>query len=221
MTTERASEIDTLIKHPLRRDDVDVHELGGEAVIFDPVNGALHRLDAAAWSIWQRCDGTHSVESIAKRFATCRGVGLDDAAAVVNKTLGTFAAQELLRGGVDVDSDLGESPPVKSSVANSALHPTRRDVLRGGAAKIVLAAPIISTFFVRPAYASTVSPHGAGGCKNVGFSCAQNQDCCGNETLQTACQDSACCVETNQPGCQKDEDCCGGDECIAGTCLEP
>ncbi len=221
MTGKIAPEVHTTAVHPNPRDDLEVHELDGEAGIFDPLNGALHRRDAAAWSIWQRCDGTHSVESIAKRFATCRGVGLDEAAAVVNKTLGTFAAQELLRGGVDVDSDLCESPPVESSVANSALHPTRRDVLRSSAARIALAAPIVSTFFVRPAYASTVSPHGAGGCKNVGFSCAQQQDCCGNETLQTACQNSACCIDTNQSGCQKDEDCCGGDTCIAGTCIEP
>ena len=220
MTAKLAPEVQTTAVHPNPRDDLEVHELDGEAVIFDPLNGALHRLDAAAWSIWQRCDGTHSKKSIAKHFATCRGVDLDEAAAIVNETLGTFAAQELLQGGVDVDPESGDSTPVETSVADSEwLHPTRRDVLRGGAAKIVLAAPVVSTFFVRPAYASTVSPHGAGGCKNLGFSCAGNQDCC--NPITTACQNNTCCVETNQPGCQKDEDCCGGDECIAGTCIEP
>ena len=91
---------------------------------------------------------------------------------------------------------------------------------------MVFAAPVISTFCAAGAYAAASnpihagSPFGAGGCKNVGFSCTTNSDCCGQGTDLTACQATTCCVKSNKNGCLIDQDCCDfpTDTCNAGIC---
>jgi len=55
-------------RHPRRRSDVRVHELDGEALIFDPVSADTHRLNETALFIWRQCDGRHDVEHIALRL---------------------------------------------------------------------------------------------------------------------------------------------------------
>ena len=94
------------------------------------------------------------------------------------------------------------------------------------AALVVFAAPVTSTFCAAGAYAAASnpihpgSPLGPGGCKNVGYSCADKQDCCGGGLSLTDCSDNVCCVKANKTGCVYDTDCCNypADTCNAGVC---
>lgn len=53
---------------PLRRDDLDCHEIDNEAVLFDPAFDTTARLNATAFFIWRSCDGRSTVESIADKL---------------------------------------------------------------------------------------------------------------------------------------------------------
>jgi hypothetical protein len=53
--------------HPRR--DLVVHVLAGEAVVFDPGTGDLHRLDRTATLVWQRLDGERTVDGLAAGIA--------------------------------------------------------------------------------------------------------------------------------------------------------
>ncbi|MFQ5590148.1 MAG: PqqD family protein [Phycisphaerae bacterium] len=65
---------------PARRTDVTVHELDGEALIYDPVTADTHRLNRTGLFIWQRCDGYHNVAEIARRLTEGYDVALVPAA---------------------------------------------------------------------------------------------------------------------------------------------
>lgn len=43
---------------PRRRDDLHVHEIEGEAFVYDPRSADTHRLNQSAFFIWQHLDGT-------------------------------------------------------------------------------------------------------------------------------------------------------------------
>ncbi len=204
---------------PRARRDVDLHDLDGEAILFDPVGGAVHRLNATARRLWNLCDGTRTVDDLVDDCAGRFEIEPVEAAAIVNDALASLRAQELLEEPTDPHPQDQTAPPPQTSAADGAeppATPSRRDFLRGGATKALIAAPIISTFFVRPAYASTVSPHGAGGCKNIGFSCQINIDCCDN-TSRVKCEANTCCVKHNE-ACDSSDECCAGRTCTAGTC---
>lgn len=52
-----------------RRDDLVVHELDGEGLIYDPLSADTHRLNETALFIWQCCDGGRASSDIAKSVA--------------------------------------------------------------------------------------------------------------------------------------------------------
>ncbi len=54
---------------PRRRDDLIVHVLDGEGLIYDPVSADTHRLNQTALFIWQCCDGRHANGAIAESVA--------------------------------------------------------------------------------------------------------------------------------------------------------
>ena len=99
------------------------------------------------------------------------------------------------------------------SVAVSSSSPmepgtSRRDAIHQGA-KLALAAPVVSTFFARQAYAVNYS------CYAEGHECVGAEPCC--EGL--ACNNGVClgyCVPAGEPYFT-DSDCNGGD-CRLGTC---
>ena len=49
---------------PVRRTEVEWVELDGEAVLYDPEEQILHRLNEGAAAVWMACDGTSAVEQI-------------------------------------------------------------------------------------------------------------------------------------------------------------
>lgn len=64
------AETDTpTLDRPRRRDDLIVHELDGEGLIYDPVSADTHRLNSTAFFIWHCCDGDHASSDIAESVA--------------------------------------------------------------------------------------------------------------------------------------------------------
>jgi len=74
-------------RRPRRRTDLTVHELDGEALIFDPSSGDTHRLNETALMIWQSCDGTHDTDSITKRLTAEYDVSKTEARTHTENTL--------------------------------------------------------------------------------------------------------------------------------------
>ena len=252
MTTSDASRtaVPPCLSH--RRDDLHVEELDGEAVLYDPQNGTVHRFNATTFFVWSACDGWRTPKDIALGVAEHYSVGADEALKVVRSVIAQLHEKELLQAdhadsadaglaewkrsaltnttGQGIATDVALSTPKRAPVAQRADRGlSRRELLGGGVAKAVLAAPVILTFCAARAYAGASNPihpgsaTGPGGCKNIGFSCVVNADCC-EGGAKSACQDQGgptktCCVQSNQSGCVYDNDCCNtNDVCIAGIC---
>ncbi|MGE5240747.1 MAG: PqqD family protein [Bacteroidota bacterium] len=54
---------------PLRRTDLITRLIEGEVVILDREAGKVHQLNPTASCVWNSCDGSSSVGSIAERLA--------------------------------------------------------------------------------------------------------------------------------------------------------
>jgi len=53
---------------PVRRSELTVQELDGEALIYDPVTADTHRLNETAYFIWRGCDGRSTIANVAERL---------------------------------------------------------------------------------------------------------------------------------------------------------
>lgn len=213
---------------PLRRRDVVFHELDGEAVAFDPQSGAVHRFDETTMTVWRACDGLHSRQEIAESLSSEHAIELHTARAVVTRVVRELQGRDLiLEAGPELPHcDRAVAAMVESARMPGTL-PSRREVLGGGATKLLLTAPLISTFFAAGAYASGPSASaafGPGGCKTVGYSCGNVNQCC--DKVDRGCKDQGgphgkeCCVKHGVSGCDGAEDCCiSTDTCVAGVCL--
>ncbi len=49
---------------PLRNSDILLQEIGDEVFLYNPGNDALHVLNTTALSVWNQCDGSHTVKEI-------------------------------------------------------------------------------------------------------------------------------------------------------------
>ena len=54
---------------PVRRDDVRIQVLDGEALIFDATTADTHRLNKTACTIWHLCDGDRDLHAIADEIS--------------------------------------------------------------------------------------------------------------------------------------------------------
>jgi hypothetical protein len=72
---------------PHRRTDMTVHELDGEALIYDPATADTHRLNATALFIWRLCDGRRDARVIAERVVGAYDVDVEAALQHVEHTL--------------------------------------------------------------------------------------------------------------------------------------
>ena len=206
---------------PLRRDDLDFHELDGEAVLYDAQSGAVHRFNAVTVWIWDACDGHRTTAEIARMLSEEYSVATDHALAHAQRAIEGFEARGLLQGepvekaitGIGGDEP---SPPRKATEGPRGL--SRREVLRSTTGKMALAAPLISTFFAAGAYASAPAS-GPGGCKLLGFSCTVAEDCCVLPP-DGKCENFKCCIKKDRAGCEFDSDCCDYpiEICIDGVC---
>lgn len=219
---------------PVRREDLVLEELDGKAILYDSRNGAVHRFNALTLFVWDTCDGSCALADIAHHLTHLCDVEPDEALESVHRVIAELTALDLVQGASVAPMNESTIPqwtkarsePTASNLSSMVglpqeLRLSRRMLLHGGVSKLAFVAPVISTFFASGAFASGVSASAAfgdGGCKNVGYSCAVNNDCCEGGT-RTACQVDTCCVQHLQTGCKTDGDCCNApDICIAETC---
>lgn len=72
---------------PKRRRDWYCEELDGEAVLYDATFGTTCRLNETGYFIYKACDGTTSIDDIARRLTEAYDVGIDTALSHVETTL--------------------------------------------------------------------------------------------------------------------------------------
>ena len=81
---------------PLRRADVTVHELDGEALVFDASTGDTHRLNGTALFIWQQCDGRRDPRQVTEQLTERYDVSPESARQHVERTFGEFLERGLV-----------------------------------------------------------------------------------------------------------------------------
>ena len=89
----------TVSHMPLQRCDLRVHELDGDALIYDMKSADTHRLNVSAAFIWRLCDGRHDVDAIIKKLTGVYDVTPDAAREHVERILGEFSARNLFEAG--------------------------------------------------------------------------------------------------------------------------
>jgi hypothetical protein len=77
-----------------RRSDLIVRELGDELVVYDRASLRVHRLNRTAAAVWRLCDGTTTVEEMARRLGDASGPLPED---VVRLALAQLERIELIR----------------------------------------------------------------------------------------------------------------------------
>jgi hypothetical protein len=144
--------------------------VGTDLVLYDEHNQAAHALTQSAASVWNLCDGRHTLGQIASE--------LDLDLTLVERSVAELDERELL---------------LELSVDRlSRRTALRRLAVLGGAA--VTAAPLISTVVVPPASAA------ASTCSILGQACVvtfSGEDCMGSITFDTCSSTAGCtCVGT-------------------------
>ena len=209
---------------PLRRDDLVLEELDGEAILYDPRYGAVHRFNTVTLFVWDTCDGSHTAADVARRLTQLCEVEPDEVLEHVQRVIAELGILELLQNAPVEPMNKRNVPwwtkaspaPAGFSVLPQGDHPeqsrlSRRELLGGGMRKLVFVAPVISTFFAAGAFAS---PGLCSPCGNLGgCSCTVDADCCG--TLD--CCGGQCRIPGEGSGCTTHADCCSG-ECEEGGC---
>jgi hypothetical protein len=92
---------DACITAPPRRRDVDVHELGDEAILTLPGDGCTYHLNQTARVVWERCDGATTTREMATMLACDYEVAFDEALNDVEELIAWLAEASLLREPCD------------------------------------------------------------------------------------------------------------------------
>ncbi|HUX88898.1 MAG TPA: PqqD family peptide modification chaperone [Chloroflexota bacterium] len=77
--------------------DLTISELDGETVLYDQGSGQVHQLNPTATRIWSLCDGTRSIDAIARSIADAYAITLEQARADVGELIARLSAANLLR----------------------------------------------------------------------------------------------------------------------------
>lgn len=81
---------------PLRRDDLVLEELDGEALLYDSRNGAIHRFNATTFFVWNACDGSCTPNDIAVSLLRNYSVDADEAQRAVLTVIEQLHEEDLL-----------------------------------------------------------------------------------------------------------------------------
>jgi hypothetical protein len=147
-----------------------IREVEGETLIYNMHRNTAHCLNGIAGSIWKRCDGTNSVESI--RSSIQRETALPVSEEMVWKALAELEREGLLE-------DVIHRPPS---------HMSRREMV----ARVGVAAAL-------PIIASIAVPTGAlaASARTCGQPCTSNDQCAGCSKQyggNNTCHNGICCV---------------------------
>ena len=81
---------------PQRREDVIENELDEQALLYDPLNGSMHRFNETALAVWRLCDGRAATRDIAEKLTDVYDLGFDAALDHVEQLVTLFAQLQLL-----------------------------------------------------------------------------------------------------------------------------
>jgi PqqD family protein of HPr-rel-A system len=90
--------VERIDERPRVREDLTVVELDGEAVIYDDLNGDLHRLNPTATLVFSLLDGSVTVEELARDISKAYGMEDEEVIAQVRELAAQLAASHLLAG---------------------------------------------------------------------------------------------------------------------------
>jgi hypothetical protein len=144
-----------------RREGMNVHAVGGEVLLFDRDRDTAHALNKAAAFVWQRADGTRTVDEIALEMTREFGAPADA------ETV-WYALEQLDKRGL-METRLDVPAPWRGM--------TRRQFLVRAAAGAVLLAVVSSIVAPTPAHAQTGCVPQGGSCLGM-VTCCPGLDCC-------------------------------------------
>ena len=81
---------------PRRDEQLIIHELDDELLLYDPRIDRTHRLNRSASIIWQSCTGERSVEDIASRLTEAFDVEIDTALPDTQAALQQMISERLI-----------------------------------------------------------------------------------------------------------------------------
>jgi len=81
---------------PVRRANVTLERVGGEAVLHDDDAGKAHVINGSAARLWELCDGSRDVDELTAAFAADYGMPPEDVRDDVVGLLDTFRSLRLL-----------------------------------------------------------------------------------------------------------------------------
>lgn len=81
---------------PEQRLDITLHELDGEALIYDPVTTCTHQLNSTALFIWRQCDGAHLLGQISEALASVYDVSDQEAVVHSQRLITELKTKKLL-----------------------------------------------------------------------------------------------------------------------------
>ena len=73
-----------------------VHELDGEALVYDAASGNTHRLNGTALFIWQQCDGCRNTRQVASRLTEAYDISPEQALQHVARVFAEFEERDLV-----------------------------------------------------------------------------------------------------------------------------
>ncbi|MCZ6651504.1 MAG: PqqD family protein [Planctomycetota bacterium] len=83
---------------PRKMDHLIQHGMDDEVLVYDPVVDRTHRLNVSAALIWELCDGTRSLEDIARVLTEQFEVEFDTALQDARTVLEQLKEEQLLTG---------------------------------------------------------------------------------------------------------------------------
>lgn len=81
---------------PIRRTDITVQRVAGEAILHDPRRGLAHVVNESAVHVWDLCDGRRSIDEIAAQLAARYRLAGDDLRGDVVGAVAKFRELQLL-----------------------------------------------------------------------------------------------------------------------------
>lgn len=104
--------MERLDDRPRVRENLTVVELDGEAVIYDELNGDLHRLNPTATLVFSLLDGSATLDELGRDIADAYGMPVEEVGPQVRELASQLAASHLLVGSepepADADTDDGD-----------------------------------------------------------------------------------------------------------------
>ena len=81
---------------PLRNSNIKCNEVLNDAVLYDSLREHVYALNHSAYMIWQRCDGTASIDDMASEFADTLDITYEELVAQITSIVDNLSQLDLL-----------------------------------------------------------------------------------------------------------------------------